>query len=267
MLTMAALAKLLLPLALAYVAVAAVMWLMQDRLIFRGDVAQAYPASASELKAHALTRRPLPDGVFYHRQGRPEAPVLIGFGGNAQDAGALAVYLAPLFPTWNLYVLDYYSDDARGQDVLTRRAAALYDVARAEHPTAAVGVVGISLGTGVAAQLAARRPIAGAALVMPFDALWKVARANYPWLPVKWLLRHPFDSAAVWAASDVPLAAISAAHDTLVTPDRTVDLLRVAKNLRVHEQTPGADHSSLLADPRLDAFLKTHLPALMGVPR
>ena len=150
---MAALAKLLLPLGLAYVAIAAVMWLMQDRLIFRGDVAQAYPAPAAELKAQSLTRRPLPDGVFYHRAGQAGAPVVLGFGGNAQDAGALAVYLAPLFPTWNLYVLDYYSDDARGQDVLTRRAVALYDLARTEHPSAPVGVVGISRGTGVPAQL------------------------------------------------------------------------------------------------------------------
>ena len=34
----------------------------------------------------------------------------------------------------------------------------------------------------------------GVVLVTPFDSLTAVAQHHYPWLPVRWLLSHPFDA-------------------------------------------------------------------------
>ena len=55
---------------------------------------------------------------------------------------------------------------------------------------------GRSLGSGVAVQLAAVRPVIGVILVAPFDSLVEVGKRHYPFLPVNWLLKHRFDSAA-----------------------------------------------------------------------
>ena len=58
---------------------------------------------------------------------------------------------------------------------------------------------GFSLGSGVAAQLARRRPLGGVILVTAFDSIAALAAARYPFVPVSLLMRHPFRSDAALA--------------------------------------------------------------------
>lgn len=55
-------------------------------------------------------------------------------------------------------------------------------------------VVGESLGTGVAVQLAAANPVAALALGAPYSSTVDVAAASYPWLPVRLLMLDQFRS-------------------------------------------------------------------------
>ncbi len=55
-----------------------------------------------------------------------------------------------------------------------------------------IAVVGESLGTGVAAQLAADLPIGALILEAPYTSVAEVAAARFPWLPVRWLILDPF---------------------------------------------------------------------------
>ena len=58
---------------------------------------------------------------------------------------------------------------------------------------ARIAVHGRSLGSALAVQLAAARPVRCAVLTSPFESLAAVGRAHYPWLHVGLLLRNRFD--------------------------------------------------------------------------
>jgi pimeloyl-ACP methyl ester carboxylesterase len=125
----------------------------------------------------------------------------------------------------------------------------IYDAVAARFPDRPIVAVGFSIGTGVAAHLARKRPLAGAILVTPFDALAEVGHEHYPWLPVRLLLRHHMHPAADLEASEVPVALIVAGRDSIIPPRRAEALARRVQNL-VHQRTiPGAGHNDIYQHP------------------
>lgn len=79
-------------------------------------------------------------------------------------------------------------------------------------------LVGESLGAGVAAAAGARQrdKVKGLLLITPWDSLEHVAVYHYPWLPVKWLLRDRYDSAAHLASFGRPILVAVAERDSIV---------------------------------------------------
>ncbi len=160
-----------------------------------------------------------------------ERRLVIGFGGNAWNAEAMAAYLHDLYPEAHVVAFHYRgyrpSEGTPGAAALLADAPLVLDAAR-EHvrPTRTVAV-GFSVGSGVAASLAARRDLDGLILVTPFDSLGAVAAGQYPWLPVRALLMHRMEPAADLAGTQVPVAILASARDTLIPPART-DALRRA---------------------------------------
>jgi fermentation-respiration switch protein FrsA (DUF1100 family) len=85
-------------------------------------------------------------------------------------------------------------------------ALTAYDVlARDGIPPSMIAVVGESLGTGVAVQVAAQRPVAALALEAPFTAAVDVAAGLYWYLPVGLLMKDQYRSRDHIAAVRVPL--------------------------------------------------------------
>jgi uncharacterized protein len=80
---------------------------------------------------------------------------------------------------------------------------------------------GRSLGSGVAVQLAAQRPIAGVILVAPFDSLVEVGKRYYPFLPVNWMLKHRFDSVGIAPSIKAPLLCIVAEDDEIIPAEHS----------------------------------------------
>lgn len=76
--------------------------------------------------------------------------------------------------------------------------------------------IGRSIGSSVATQIAGKLKPAGVILITPFDSILNLGHARYPFLPLKTLLRHPFDSEAVAKNLDVPVMIVEAENDELV---------------------------------------------------
>ncbi len=116
---------------------------------------------------------------------RPGPAALLYFGGNAEDVGASIGLFARRLPNHSLYFVNYRgyggSTGRPSEDALVRDAVALYDHVRATHSE--VSVVGRSLGSGVAVQLASGRDVSRLALVTPFDSLVNVARPTSSGFP------------------------------------------------------------------------------------
>jgi pimeloyl-ACP methyl ester carboxylesterase len=138
----------------------------------------------------------------------------------------------------------------------------VHDSVAKRFPGRAIVAVGFSVGTGVAAHLAARRPIAGAILVTPFDSLTSVAAGHYPWLPVRLLFRHPMELAREIAGCSVPVAIVAGGADTVIPRARTDALRRAVSNLVFDRTVPGAGHNDIY---RHSAFQSAMREALAQV--
>jgi hypothetical protein len=244
--------KLLLIPVLLYLAICAVAFFAQTGLLFPARLALPAgppPPSAEPLELAA------PDGHRLHGLHiPPSAPaderlLILGFGGNAWNAVAAAEYLHELYPQADVVAFHYRgyapSGGSPGAAALRRDALLVHDFVRERlRPERAVAV-GFSIGSGVAAFLAAHRPLDGAILVTPFDSLTELAAGHYSWLPVRLLLRHRMEPAADLRGTNVPVALIAAGDDRLVPAAHTEALARAVPNLAFRHVVPGAGHSDV----------------------
>jgi uncharacterized protein len=245
-----ALAVLVVAVALAYAALCAFIYATQRSMIYF-PTSESSPAGARPLRVHSQgeTLR-----VWAAGGGLDDAAAgaLVYFGGNADDVAAHLPAFAAAWPRRALYLVNYRgyggSTGRPSEEALALDAAAVYDVVRQRHPHASIAVVGRSLGSGVAVQLAAARPVDRLVLVTPFDSLVEVARSHFRWLPVRALLRDRFDSAALVAAGKVGARTliVIAADDEVVPAARGEALAAAFPAGQVEvERIDGATHNTV----------------------
>jgi uncharacterized protein len=183
---------------------------------------------------------------------RPGGAALLYLGGNAEDVGASIDRFAERLPGYSLYFVNYRSYGGStgkpSEGALVADAIALYDELRSRH--ADVSVLGRSLGSGVAAQLASRRKIRRLALVTPFDSLVNVARAHFRWLPVGALMLDRFDSARRAPAIAAETLVVIAEADEIVPRANSEALVQAFKSRPRVVVLAGAGHNDIDLDPR-----------------
>jgi uncharacterized protein len=153
---------------------------------------------------------------------------LVYYGGNGEGLAWLVEELSTRFPDHTSYLVAYRgygaSEGRPSERVLTSDAVAVFDHAAARHSNS-VDVVGRSLGSAVAIQVAVRRSVRRLVLITPFDSLVATAADLYPRLPVRRLLRDHWDSAAVAHRLRSPVLVVRAGLDETILPFRTDQLL------------------------------------------
>lgn len=178
-----------------------------------------------------------------------ERLLVIGFGGNVWNAEAMAAYLHDLYPEADIVAFHYRgyrpSEGTPGAAALLADAPRVLDAARERIQPARSVAIGFSVGSGVAASLAARGDLDGLILVTPFDSLGSVAAGHYPWLPVRALLMHRMEPAADLVGTQVPVAILAGGRDTLIPPARTDALRRAVPNLVFDRTLAGAGHNDI----------------------
>ena len=243
------------------------LYLFQGRMIFFPQ--PTAPDNQSRYAEHAIRLRhgdvALAGWFFKHEIG-PGNPLIVYYGGNAED---VSLNFADLerFNTRSFLFMNYRgyggSDGKPSERALLSDALVVIDhVLEAEAiDPAHVVLMGRSLGSGVAVHVAAKRKVGGVILVTPFDTLVNVARAHYPIFPVGMLLRHRFDSAALAPAIDIPALFLTASNDQVVP-------VRLAKKLESVWGGPttvvavdGTDHNTIETAPvyweAVNAFLSS----------
>lgn len=262
--------KLLLALVLIYGVLVAFMYSAQTSMIFPGTRLPSRPLDQPVTPERLTIMREegvAIAGMVYAPGGEgPSTGLLIGFGGNAQDAEGLGQELAATFGDMHVAVFHYrgYGDSKGkpGEAVLFADALAIYDRLVQDLGAKTVYALGISLGSGVAAHLSKERGLDGAILVTPYDSIEAVAKQAYPWLPVGLLLKHRFKTVDLMAGNPTPAAVIAAEHDGVIKPERT-DVLRQAIERLVFDRTiEGAGHGDIHAMPAYQNALRAALRAL-----
>jgi pimeloyl-ACP methyl ester carboxylesterase len=173
---------------------------------------------------------------------------LIYFGGNAEDVSRNLPEFAEAFPDYAVYLLNYRGFGGSGgspsEAAIAEDALALFDQVYASHPQ--VAVVGRSLGSGVAVRLASQRPVQQLILVTPYNSLEEIASRQYPWVPVKWLLKDRFESGKYAAHIRVPTLLLAASDDEVIPRASTQRLLKsFPQGVAVLRVVPDSGHNSI----------------------
>jgi uncharacterized protein len=267
-LTAGAIMSLLAIIAIGYAAIVGVLYFAQTSLIFPGA---GFPVDPIESPiAPERIEVETADGERLHgmllRAGEDRPNLLIGFGGNAQNAELMAQDLAADFPEVDVAVFHYrgygLSTGTPSEQALLADAVLVHDEVwervQPEHTFA----FGISLGSAVAAHLSRERPLSGVLMVSPFDSIEAVAREAYFWVPVSLLLQHRFPTSDYVADNWTPIAVIAADDDTIIRPRRTAALVRQIPNLVFERVIPNADHNTIYALPAYRDALQAAFDAL-----
>lgn len=264
--------KLLLVLITIYVAVALFAFAAQTWVLFPTGLAggRAFLPSGAERVAHDT-----PDGQRLKGLRIPPAAgsgedrtVVLGFGGNAWNAEDMATYLHELYPEAEVVAFHY-----RGYRPSTGRPSAaallddgplLYDFVSEGRDSARIVAVGFSIGSGIAAHLAAERQLDGLMLVTPFDTLEQLARQHYGWLPVGLMLRHHMSPLNELGCVTAPVALIAAEKDTIIPEQRTAPLKEAARNLIMYQTIPGAGHNDIYSRPEFAQVMRQAMELIEG---
>lgn len=216
--------KLAVGLAAAYVTLIGIMYFGQRQLMYfpSNENPQPRDVGLSGVSVKLLTT---PDGetlVTWYEPAAEAQPTILFFHGNAGEIGyrgnRFAAYrqagFGVLFVSWRGYGGSTGTPSEKG--ILTDAISA-YDwlIAQTVAPQMIV-VVGESLGTGAAVQLASQKPVGAVLLGAPFSAAVEVAKDQYPFIPVGLLMKDQFRSVDHAAEITAPTLIIHGNEDRVV---------------------------------------------------
>ncbi|MGE5418208.1 MAG: alpha/beta hydrolase [Acidobacteriota bacterium] len=176
--------------------------------------------------------------------------LLIYFGGNMEEVSHM-VSDVQVLKDWSIVLINYrgygQSQGRPSERALFSDALAIYD-----HFTARIGrngqivTMGRSLGTGVAVYLAQNRHVDGVILATPYDSVASVAQEAYPLIPIRPLIKHPFDSISRAPSIKTPLLMLIATNDTMIPNWHSRALLDKWGGKSQLVVVQGADHGTII---------------------
>lgn len=258
--------------AIVYAGIVVVVWILQERMLFYPQGVTIPPRAPAGWKMETV--------AFTAKDGTrlagtlllppiERAPLVIYFGGNAEEVTGYAHSARETYGERAVLLVNYRGYGASAgrptESGLVSDAAELFDWARAHAgiDPQRIALHGRSLGSGVAVQLAAARPVRCVILTTPFSSALDVAREVYPWLPVAFLMRHPFDSGRRAPSIHVPALFLTGEADTLIPKRHAERLASVWGGPVEHLSFDGFGHNDIDLSPRyveaIHAFLDRHL--------
>ena len=178
---------------------------------------------------------------------------ILYFGGNAESMAESADYIAGQFPGFTVYLMDYrgygLSTGEASEKGLYSDALSLYDMVKEKH--AAISVGGRSLGTAVAAYVAANREVSKLALITPFDSIANVAQERYPIYPVHLLLRDKYDIVSRVKQIKAKTFIVTAQYDEVIPRERSEALIKAFDPKQLETAViENRGHSDISSDER-----------------
>jgi pimeloyl-ACP methyl ester carboxylesterase len=228
------------------------MYLVQDKLIFM-------PQPLSEARLSQIQGRQgvsdvfltAEDGTRLHAWRVKGEPLMLYFGGNAEEVSWMLDEGPRRLPGAGWLLVDYRGYGASGgspsEKALVSDALRWYD--KAAPDAKRIFVFGRSLGSGVAVQVAAARPVSGVIGIAPYDSLAAVGQRHYPFLPVGLLLKHRFDSLALAPQIKAPLLCLVAERDEVIPPAHSRRLYDAWGGEKRWVELRGAHHNSTDSAP------------------
>lgn len=183
-----------------------------------------------------------------------------GNGGALDDWGEVV----PRFTERGLAVLliDYRgygkSRGERTEAALLADAVEAYDWLAEQWQADQIRVYGRSLGSGIAAYVAAERPAHSLLLETPYAQLSQVAQDRYPWLPVLRLIRFHFPTYQYLPEVSAPVFLIHGTNDQVIPVSHSQRLIGQFPQ-HTYLEIPGGTHNDLDQFPAYAEWLDSAL--------
>lgn len=221
------------------------LYVMQDRMLYPGADA-VEPFGELRIARGDIGLR----GWIVHPQA---TDALVVFGGNGMSLSAFAPRLAACSDR-AIYLVPYrgYEGQAGAPRERTMVADGIALVGEAQAKHARVAILGISLGTGIATQVAVSTRPDRLVLVTPYDSMVAVAADRFHGAPLGWLMHDRYESGKAAARlRDVPVHVLQALNDEVIPASSTERLVRDLPVPPVKWDKVMAGHNTIL---RSDAF-------------
>jgi len=250
-----------------YALVLVALWFGQERLLFMPDrLDPSRPLSTAADIHESLVdvpgarlsllelRLPDPKGVVFFLHG---------------NAGSLASWFvnAEFYrqANFDLVMLDYrgYGKSTgriEGEGQLHDDVRAVWSRVAPRYAGRRVVVYGRSLGTGLAAALAAQLQPDLTVLVSPYSSLIALAQTHYPWVPAA-VLRYTLRTDLFLAQVRTPVLLVHGERDSLIPPAHSRTLAALRPNI-VFAPVPEAAHNDLQDFEHYRRTLATALQSL-----
>jgi fermentation-respiration switch protein FrsA (DUF1100 family) len=253
-----------------YLVVVVAAMSFETTLVFRGagsiwrdnPTERLREVSLTSPEGNAMTCRWLPPP-------RPESPVFVYFNGNGGNVCWCDSLAGQLHDTIGAGVLlvDYpgygKSEGTPSEAGCYANATAAIEWLGREHgiPPSRIVPMGLSLGGGVAVEMATRYPVRAVVLVNTYTSLPAAAKSRFPFLPTHTLMRNRFDSVSKIGRVPAPVFIAHGTDDRTIPYRQGETLFHAANEPKRFLRMDGQGHNDCLNESlfrELADFLAKH---------
>jgi fermentation-respiration switch protein FrsA (DUF1100 family) len=234
-----------------YLCILLSVFFLQRHFLYLPPSAYASPESASGLQELSVKTKDGLDLKGWYAPATTQNLVLVYFHGNADSLKSVA----PISKRYIDAGYGFLIVEHRGYSSLpgSPTEKGLYADARAfldklmEMGISAEAIVlmGHSLGTGVATQMATEYNVRGLMLLAPFSSIADMAQVRFPFLPASYLTIDRYDNFKKIGHLRLPLLIAVAGNDIVVPPAQGKALFERANEPKKLYFSPESGHSSL----------------------
>jgi uncharacterized protein len=255
--------NILITILICYSGLVVFMTLSQDKFLFYPTVNRSFDEKRiPNLKNISFIENDQSYEGYVLNEDKAGHGVVIYFGGNAEDVTSAIVEYSFI----NSQAICFFNYRGYGknsgkpsQDVIFKDAELILNKIKKNYGENNISLIGRSLGSGVATYLASKYKIKKLVLVTPYDSILNVAKEHYSFLPVRWILNHPFRSDLYVKNIEIPVLVFMAVKDRVIPNNRTKALLQNFSNKPSLIVLNDANHNNVTYWPEFKKSLKTFL--------
>ncbi len=242
----------------------ALLYTQQRRILFPAPSHYPQDAPAGFRLVHTQTEDGLRLSAFY-RPAPPGLKTILFFHGNGDNMlGAIEATRGPAAAGHGLMLVEYrgYAGNPGSPSeagLYLDGAAAMRWLADTGVDSRNIVVVGNSIGSGPATEIALRHDVAALMLVSGLADLPSVVKSQMSFIP-RWLVRDRFDNASKLGSVEIPVYLMHGDADTLVKVDNLTRLAAARPDATV-ARIAGAGHELVYTAPA-QALLTKWIDAL-----
>lgn len=204
---------------LAYLLVGSVLYFEQKNFIY-------FPSTTDNVGQWQEEK--LKDHTLYLHLSKNHQKVIVIFHGNAGSAINRVAY-TDLFQNEDVVINEYPGYGVNGDEDVDYQQIIFYANKTMQNVISKYGkdnviLLGESLGSGVASEMATKYKINKLILITPYSSFLDLAKRQFFMYPIKWMLKEDFDNVRALKNYHGQVTMLVASHDQVINPKYALKL-------------------------------------------